>query len=344
MGPVQEAFEKALAARVGAPHAIAVSSGTAGLHLSLLALGVRPGDEVITTPLSFVASANAILHAGATPVFVDVEAESLNIDPSRIEHAITLRTRAILAVHLFGRPADMMAITAIAARHRLLVIEDACEALDARTEGRAAGTFGDTGVYAFYANKQITTAEGGMIVTGDPEVGRHLRAMRNQGRHGHEWLDHHLLGYNYRLSELHCALGLSQLGRLDVLNRAREQAARRYRDRLSACSELTLPAPAAPGMEPSWFVFVVRLPRRLARDGRDRLVDLLAAEGIECGRYFPLIPLQPYYRHRFGDCLGEFPVAGAQAERAIALPFFPGIEPRDIDRVCDALIAALDQL
>lgn len=337
MGPEVAAFEAALAAYTGAPYAAAVSSGTAGLHLALLALGIGPGDEVITTPLSFVASANVILHAGASPVFVDVDPHTLNLDPALIEAAITPRTRAILVVHLYGRPASMGPILELAARHGLRVVEDACEALGARSGGRCAGTLGDVGVYAFYANKQITTAEGGMVVGADPAIDRQIRALRNQGRDGSGWADQALLGYNCRLSELHAALGRVQLERIEALLARREAIARRYTQILADLPRLQLPAAEAPGTRISWFVYVIRLAPDLDRGHRDRILAGLQARGIGCAAYFPPIHLQPYYRTRLGYRAARLPHGEAAAERVLALPFFTAISDAQIETVCASL-------
>ena len=292
LGPVTEQFEAQVAASVSLPHAIAVSSGTAGLHLCIRALGIGEGDDVIVPSFTFIAAANALRYERALPVFVDIEASTLNVDPQRIEEAITPRTRAIMAVHTFGVPAEMSAILEIAARHGLVVIEDACEAIGAEYLGRKVGTMGQAGVFAFYPNKQITTGEGGMVVTADETLARRVRALRNQGRYEtDDWFQHSELGFNYRTSEINCALGLTQMGRLEEILRKRETVAGAYRQRLSRNPHLTLPSSVLIGSRVSWFVYVVRLPA--AR--RDAIMRGMLDAGIGCGRYFAPIHLQPSY-------------------------------------------------
>lgn len=350
LGPQLEAFEHAMAAYIGAPHAIGVSSGTAGLHLTLLANKIGPGDEVIVPSFTFIAVANAVQYTGAHPVFADIHPGSLNLDPSRVEAAITSRTRAIIAVHTFGRPADLLALLAIAQRHNLLLIEDACEAIGASIDGQPVGSFGDVAVFAFYPNKQITTGEGGMVLTRHADIARRIRALRNHGRYdspepGSEqvWLDHAELGFNYRLSEMQCALGLTQLARIEAVLARRESIARRYGELLSTHPRLHLPTLDVPGQRLSWFVYVVRLADECTRDDRDRILRTLAAEGIATGRYFPPIHLQPAYAgHAVGHTAALLPVTEAAAARTLALPFFNRITPEEMQRVAAALHAALD--
>jgi len=341
LGPRLEAFEAAAARCAGVGFAAAVNSGTSGLHLALVGLGVGPGDEVVTTPFSFVASTHAILHAGATPAFVDVAPDSLAIDPSRIEAAVTPRTRAILPVHVFGRPADMAAIGAVAAARRLAVIEDACEAIGAEQDGRRAGSLGDVGVFAFYPNKQVTTGEGGVVVSDRRELIERVRALGNQGRSESGWYEHGSVGWNYRLSELAAALGVVQLARLDEILARRQAVARAYGERLARHPRLELPTPDPPGTRTSWFVYSVRLRPPLGRADRDRVAAALAGRGIGCARYFAPIHLQPAYRARFGFSPGDFPVCESAADRCLALPFFNAITAAQIDRVGDALEALL---
>lgn len=344
LGPRLPEFEEAFAARVGSRHAVAVSSGTAGLHLAVRACGVTAGDEVVTTPFSFVASANAILYEGGVPVFVDVDDASLNIDPSRIEAAVTPRTRAILAVHVFGRPAAMDAILDVAGRRGLPVIEDACEALGAEVGGRAAGSLGRCGVFGFYPNKQITTGEGGMIVTDDRGVASLCRSLRNHGRDdGDPPMVHARLGYNYRLSELACALGTAQLHRLDAILGERASVAGRYHERLSGHRDLRLPEMAPAGARVSWFVYVVRLGRRWTGSDRDRIVAYMESRGIGCRPYFPALHLQPHLRALLGHARGAFPVAEEAADRTLALPFHGRLRDGEIDEVCGTLLEALAQ-
>jgi perosamine synthetase len=339
LGPKLDEFEQAVAGYTGAPFAVAVSSGTAGLHLCVRALGLEEGDEVITTPFSFIASANALLYERVTPVFVDVDPDSLNIDPRRIEAAITRRTRAVLVVHVFGRPAQMDEIMVIAKRHHLFVIEDACEAFGAEHQGRKVGAIGDAGVFAFYPNKQITTGEGGVIVTHDPQVEALAKVLRNQGRDpSADWLEHVELGYNYRLPEISCALGLEQLKRLDFILKERETVARRYGEKLAGHPNLILPPLDIPDGRISWFVYVVRLCDVLTQAHRDWIWRELTARGIGCARYFAPIHLQPIYTKLFGYKRGAFPLAEQAAQRTLALPFFNKLTENQISEVCGTLI------
>ena len=330
-----ETFERSLADYVGAAHAVAVSSGTAGLHLAVRAVGIDEGDAVITTPFSFVASANCVLYERATPIFVDIDPETLNIDPDLVEaKMISERTKAILPVHVFGRPCAMDRICEIADRFGVAIIEDACEALGAERHGRSAGTFGDLGVYAFYPNKQLTMGEGGVVVTDDPEHAALVKCLRNQGRvEGDSRLDHRHLGYNYRVNELSCALGLAQLERIDDLLEKRAQVAALYAERLADVEEVTVPT-APVRAKVSWFVYVVRLS-----DGidRERVISQLAADGVPSRTYFPPIHLQPYMRDRFGFQPGDFPVTEAVSARTLALPFYGGMAEQDVEYVCDSL-------
>ena len=343
LGPKLEEFEHAMAEYAGAEHAVGVSSGTAGLHLALVSLGIGPGDEVIVPSFTFVAVANAVRYVGAVPVFADIEAESLNLDPSRVEAAITPRTRALIAVHTFGRPADMAALGQIARRHGLCLIEDACEALGAEIGGQRVGTFGDAAVFAFYPNKQITTGEGGMVVTQDADVARRVRALRNHGRSGEAWLEHAEVGYNYRLSEMQCALGIVQLRRIEEILARREAVARRYCALLDGNPAVRLPALNVPGVRLSWFVFVVQV------EERDRVAERMKEKGIATGRYFLPIHLQPAYaprrtqRARSGDSQefaigpGGLAVTERVGARTLALPFFNRITEEQIGRVAEAL-------
>jgi len=339
LGPQLESFERAFAEYTGTAHAVAVSSGTAGLHLAVRALGIGEGDEVIVPSFSFIAVANAVRYERATPVFADIDAESLNLSPAAIERVITPKTRAILVVHTFGRPAEMAAMLDIARRHNLAVIEDACEAIGAEYDGRRTGSFGDVAVFAFYPNKQITTGEGGMVVTSKPELAARMRALRNQGRRdGSEWLQHAELGYNYRLSEINCALGRAQLKRIDEILARREQVARLYTKHLGSIDGLFLPALEAPPSRISWFVYVVRLEVSFAPDARDRIIAGLTAAGIGCGRYFAPIHMQPCYS-AWKDA--KLPVTEAVAGRTIALPFFNQMTENEVAYVSDELRAAL---
>lgn len=345
LGPKLEEFESAVAEYAGTPHALAVSSGTAGLHLCVRALGLKEGDEVITTPFSFAASANALLYERVTPVFVDIDPNSLNLDPQRIEAAITAKTRAVLVVHVFGRPAAMDEIMALANHYGLLVIEDACEALGAEYRGRKVGAIGDAGVFAFYPNKQITTGEGGIVVTGRREVADDLRMLCNQGRDpAAGWFDQVKLGYNYRLPEISCALGLGQLQRLPSILTQRELVARRYDEKLRKQSGLILPKLEVPHGKMSWFVYVVRLSDQFTQAQRDRIWQELQAEGIGCARYFAPIHLQPLYAKLFGSQPGDFPLTEQAAERALALPFFNKLTEQQTAEVCETLVQLVNEL
>ncbi len=339
LGPKLEEFEHSIATYIGVPHAVAVSSGTAGLHLCLLALGIGAGDAVLLPSFTFIAAANAIRFVGATPVFVDIDPVTLNIDPEKIAAAITPRTRAILVVHTFGVPAEMEPILALARKHNLLVVEDACEALGAEYAGQRVGSFGDASVFAFYPNKQITTGEGGMIVTRDAQLAARLRALRNQGRSGGDWFDHQELGYNYRLSELACALGIAQMQRLDAILAQRERVARSYDEALREQAHWLLPPLNLPTRRVSWFVYVLRLHAEFSQRDRDALLVAMARRGIACGRYFAPIHQQPCYaewRH-----LQSLPVTEFQAARTLALPFFTNLAQVQIDAVASALRTTL---
>jgi perosamine synthetase len=346
LGPKLPEFERAMARYTGVKHAVAVNSGTSALHLIVRALGIGDGDEVITTPFSFIASANCILMERARPVFVDIDPDSYNLDPSNIEAAITPRTKAILAVDVFGRCAAWDQIEAIAERHNLAVIEDSCEAIGAEYRGKRAGSFGAAGCFAFYPNKQMTTGEGGMIVTDRDDIASLCRSMRNQGRDEDQgWLEHARLGFNYRLSDLHCALGLAQLSRLEELLQGRASGAKLYREALQGINGLVLPTEPVEGRM-SWFVYVVRLASRFSREDRDRILRGLKSNGIGCNNYFSPIHLQPFYAKTFGYGLGSFPVAEHVSDRTIALPFFSALTGDQVAQVSERLakyIGLVDQ-
>lgn len=332
LGPLLGEFERAFAARLDAGHASAVSSGTAGLHLALRAVGVTDGDEVVTSPFSFVASANAVLYERARPVFADIDPVTLNLDPDAAAAAITHRTRALLPVHIFGYPADLPAFEALG----LPIVEDACEALGAvHGDGTAVGARGHPAVFGFYPNKQLTTGEGGMVCVGDAAIKERIDSERNQGRAPDMgWLDHDRLGFNYRLSDIACALGLAQLQRLDQLLGARARVAGLYRASLAEVAGLQLPCEDSAGNGRGWFVFVVQLPRGVDRDAT---VRALAERGIPSKPYMPAIHLMSFYRERFGHREGEFPVCEDVASRSIALPFFPAMSEGQIARVVEAV-------
>jgi perosamine synthetase len=343
LGPMLPKFESAFAKKIGVEFAIAVNSGTSGLHLAVRALEIGEGDSVITTPFSFVASSNCLLFERARPIFVDINPSTYNLDPDQIELAILqakkkgCRLKGILPVHVFGRPCRMYEIDQIAAQHALPVIEDACEALGAKCGVKNAGTFGQVAVFAFYPNKQMTTGEGGMIVTNNSKVAKLCRSMRNQGR-GEDggWLAHERLGYNYRLSDINCALGLAQLERLDEILQKRDQVAEEYHKKLSELEEIHIPE-SAEGTVVSWFVYVIRLSEKYSREDRDRILAGLKAKKIGCNNYFTPIHLQPFYRAMFGFKEGDFPVTEAVAARTIALPFYNNLTSEQISWVVSSL-------
>ncbi len=336
LGPRLSAFEEAFAARLGARHAAAVSSGTAGLHLALRAVGIEEGEEVITSPFSFVASANVILYERARPVFVDIDPVTLNLDPAAAAAAVGERTAALLPVHIFGYPADVPALEELG----LPIVEDACEALGAvHADGVAVGARGHPAVFGFYANKQLTTGEGGMVTVGDGAIKERIDSERNQGRAPDMgWLDHDRLGFNYRLSDLACALGLAQLERLDAMLAGRARVADLYRQALSGVEGLELPCLDTGGNVRGWFVWVVQLPHGVARE---ETMGALAERGIQSKPYLPAIHLMSFYRERLGHREGEFPVCEAVAARSLALPFFPEMSEGQVARVAEAVRAVL---
>jgi perosamine synthetase len=333
LGPRVPAFEQAFAARLGATHASALSSGTAALHLALRAVGVSEGDEVVTSPFSFVASANAVLYERATPVFADIDPVTLNVDPDAAAAAITGRTTALLPVHIFGYPADVPALEA----HGLPIVEDACEALGAvHADGTAVGARGHPAAFAFYANKQLTTGEGGMLTMGSAEHKERVDSERNQGRAPDMgWLDHDRLGFNYRLDDIACAIGLVQLERLDGMLADRARVASWYGEALEE-TDVTLPCADAGGDRRGWFVYVVQLPHGVDRDSA---IVALRERGVQSKPYLPAIHLMSFYRERFGHREGEFPVCEDVAARSVALPFFPQMTEAQVARVAEALTA-----
>ncbi len=331
LGPRVPAFEQAFAARLGATHASAVSSGTAALHLAVRAVGVSEGDEVVTSPFSFVASANSIVFERATPVFADIDPVTLNLDPDAAAAAITGRTTALLPVHIFGYPADIPAFE----RHGLPIVEDACEALGAvHADGTAVGARGNPATFAFYANKQLTTGEGGMLTMGSAEHKERVDSERNQGRAPNmDWLDHDRLGFNYRLTDIACALGLAQLERLDGMLAGRARVASWYREALAG-TEVTLPCDDSGGNVRGWFVYVVQLPHGI---DRDTTIGALRELGVQSKPYLPAIHLMSFYRERFGHREGEFPICEDVAARSVALPFFPEMTEGQVARVAEAV-------
>jgi perosamine synthetase len=339
LGPIGERFEREFAAWLGVEDAVMVSSGTAALHLGVRALGWDEGDEVVTSPFSFVASANCLLYEGARPVFADVDPETLDLDPAAAADAAGEKTVGLLPVHIFGYPAAMPELEALAERHGLGILEDACEALGAvDSEGRKVGARGNLATFAFYANKQMTTGEGGMIVPRDGGDGARLRSERNQGRAiDMGWLDHDRLGFNYRLSDLAAALGVAQVEKLDSLLERRAAVARMYEERLAGIEGLQTPIPGRGAEVRSWFVYTVRLPEGVDRDA---IVARLAERGVASKAYLPCIHLFPHLRE-LGYREGQFPVAEAASAASLALPFFPALGEAQVDRVCQELAAAL---
>lgn len=351
LGPKLEQFERDFSGWLGGDvYAVAVSSGTAALHLGVRAQGWSDGDEVITSPLSFIASTNCLLYEGATPVFCDIDPVTLNLDPEPVSAAVGERTAGILPVHIFGYPADIPAFSKIASDHDLGMLEDACQALGAiDRQGRKVGRTGNISTFAFYANKQMTTGEGGMLVTPDREVAEAVHSECNQGRATDmSRIDHDRIGFNYRLSDLHAAIGIAQLERLGEMLNARDNVAALYRERLTQLGgepagehddhDIVLPCENTGDERRSWFVFVIQLP-----DGTDRgaVIEALASNGIASKAYLPCIHLMPPYRERFGFAEGQFPVAERVAARSLALPFFTSMTESQVDRVCTALGEAL---
>jgi perosamine synthetase len=338
LGPTGPRFERLLAETVGAPHCAAVSSGTAGLHLCTRLAGVGPGDEVVTSPYSFVASANCAIYEGATPVFADVDARTFNLDPAAVEAAVTPRTKAVVAVDIFGYPCELDELTAVCERHGLVLIEDACEALGARYRGRTLGSHGHPAVFAFYPNKQMTTGEGGAVTTASEAEHELLVSLRNQGRlETSSWLQHGRLGFNYRLDDLSAALGIGQLEKLERILAARREVAARYAEVLAGL-DVELPAADDANHVRSWFVYVVALPRGVDRDA---LIGRMGELSIDCAPYLPSIHLQPYMRERFGFREGLCPVSEDASARTMAIPFHARLDPEDQERVAEALRTCL---
>jgi perosamine synthetase len=341
LGPFLSDFEHAFANYIGTDHAIGVANGTAGLHLCIRAAGIADGDEVITTPFSFVASANCMLYERATPIFVDIDETSMNMNPELVRQAVTPRTRAILPVHVFGQPCAMDELSTVCRSQDLLLIEDACEAVGAEYRGRKVGTFGKAAVFAFYPNKQMTMGEGAVITTDDPDWAALLRSLRNQGRNElSTWLSHDRLGYNYRLDELSAALGLSQLRRIETLLARRQAVAARYRELLCGIPGISVMSEVPSTSRLSWFVFIIRLQPTISRD---RLIAHLEKSGIPSRVYFTPIHLQLFYRERFGFREGDFPVTERVAASTLALPFHGNLSNGDMERVAESLRSAIVQ-
>jgi len=365
MGPYIAEFEKHFAEYIGSRYAIAITNGTAGLHLCIIAAGVEKGDLVITTPFSFVSSANVILYEKGIPIFIDIDPKTGNINPTLVAEAVEnikrggkrakpwlppalrhARTglgtlRAILPVHVFGQPADLDPIISLAQQFGIFIIEDACEAIGAEYKGRKAGSWGDAGVFAFYPNKQMTTGEGGIIVTNREEWNVLFRSLRNQGRDVHDaWLSHTRLGYNYRLDEMRAALGLAQLGRIKELLAKREHVAQRYNYRLKEVKGVETPYISPNVTNMSWFVYVIRLAPEFDRNA---VMARLIESGVPCRPYFPPIHLQDFYRRRFGYREGDFPVTEALAKSTLALPFSSVMTEDQVDYVCEKLNQILEE-
>jgi perosamine synthetase len=339
LGPMIDRFEDAFAEKLGVPYAAAVSSGTAGLHLLCISAGIGPGDEVITSPYSFAASANCFIYEGGDPVFADIDARTLNLRPDAVRDAITPRTKAIVAVDIYGYPCELDELRAIADEHGLALIQDSCEALGARYKGRVLGTHGPSAVFAFYPNKQMTTGEGGIVTTHSEAEWRLLRSLRNQGRgDSGGWLEHVRLGYNYRLDDVSAAIGFGQVEKLDEILPRRAAVARVYNELLAGMEGVELPLADDADHVRSWFVYVVALPDNATRE---RVISHFEREGIGFNRYLPSIHLQPYMRERYGFREGLCPVAEDLSSRTLALPFFTALERDAQERVADVLAAAL---
>lgn len=344
LGPKLLEFEAAFAERIGRRYAVATNSGTSALQLCLLALGIGADDEVITTPFTFIATSNVILMVGAKPVFVDIDPVTYNIKSNSIAERITSKTKAVMPVEVFGNPAGIDQVYELALEHNLVCVEDSCEALGSEINGRKVGTLGHASTFAFYPNKQMTTGEGGILLTDDEKVAILCRSLRNQGRDpGAGWLDHARLGYNYRMSEINCALGSTQLKRLDSFIAKRAQVVQWYRRHLGDDSRVVLPNEPT-NCRMSWFVFVIRLQDEFAVHQRDHILDELQKQGIGCSNYFSPIHLQQFMVDRFGYKVGDFPVTEHIAQRTIALPFYNNLTEQEVATVATTLKQTLNKL
>jgi perosamine synthetase len=344
LGPKLPEFESAFAKYIGRKHAIAVNSGTSGLFLCVSALNIAPGDEVITTPFTFIASSNAIMMVGAKPVFIDIDPTNLNIDPAQIESKITNKTKAILPVEVFANPAGFDKTCEIAQKHGLPVIEDSCESLGSTLNGKKVGAFGALSIFAFYPNKQITTGEGGIILTDDDNLADMCVSLRNQGRgKAGTWLTHERLGYNFRLSDINCALGIVQLSRIDEIKAKRRQVAAWYQQMLADDERLIVPV-EQDGCEISWFVFVVRLADKFTLEQRNGILQAMRDQGIQVSNYFPPVHLQPFMVEQFGYSEGDFPVTESVCKSTIALPFYNNLSKDEAAVVCKTLKGAIDSI
>jgi perosamine synthetase len=344
LGPKVQEFEAAFCHYTGQKYAVAVNSGTSGLFLCYEAMGIGEGDEVITTPFTFIATSNSIMTSRAKPVFVDIDPVSLNIDPANIEKAITPKTKAISPVEVFGNPAGMDKICAVARKHNLRIVEDSCEGLGSTLDGKKVGTFGDVGVIGLYPNKQMTTGEGGMILTDNEDLAEMCASLRNQGRgRGAGWLAHERLGYNFRMCDINCALGIVQLSRIEEFVEKRRAVARMYQQLLAGDDRIVVPQEPK-GSRMSWFVFVVRLNAGYVQAQRDILLKKMIERGIQVSNYFPPVHLQPFMVKQFGFKKGDFPVTESVCERTIALPFHNNLSADEVKLVCKELKACLDSL
>ena len=343
LGPKVPEFEAAFAKYVGTNYAVAVNSGTSALFLCMLAAGIGEGDEVITTPFTFIATANTIMMAGARPVFVDIDADTLNMAPAKIEAAITKKTKAILPVEVFGNPADFDKICQIAEKHKLAVIEDSCEALGSALNGKKVGTFGKMSTFAFYPNKQITTGEGGMILTDEEKLADICISLRNQGRaKGSTWLSHERLGYNYRMSDINCALGIVQLSRIEEMKAKRKQVAAWYQEMLADDDRLIVPT-EPDGCDINWFVFVVRLARQFTLSQRDAVIDAMRKRDIQVKNYFPPVLQQPFMADKYAYNKDDFPITESVCRATISLPFYNNLSKDHVRIVCETLKEILDK-
>ncbi|MFA6096776.1 MAG: DegT/DnrJ/EryC1/StrS aminotransferase family protein [Candidatus Paceibacterota bacterium] len=338
LGPKLTEFEEKFSRYIGTKYAVAVNSGTSGLHLIVRALGIGREDEVITSPFSFIASANCILFENAKPVFVDIDPDTLNIDAGKIEKAITDRTKAIVAVDILGHPLDWDRVTKVARKNKLKIIEDSCEAFGAEYRGRKCGTFGEASVFAFYPNKQMTTGEGGMILTDSREIKDLCSSMANQGRkvENGKWLEHVRLGYNYRMCDINAALGIAQLSRINDMFKKRDRVAKLYDKYLGGVDGVSVPY-VAPWAKISWFVYVIRLSGKYVRKDRDRIMEKLKDAGIQCSNYFQCIHLQPFYKDLYGYKRGDFPIAENISDHTVALPFYNNLSEDKIKYVVKSL-------
>lgn len=338
LGPKLKEFEEKIAAYAGTEYAVACNSGTSALHMLVKALGIKEGDEVITTPFSFISSSNCMLYERARPVFVDIDEHTYNMDTSQIEAKITSRTKAILPVHVFGQPANMDEIKRIALKHDLAIIEDSCEAIGSEWKGNKAGHMSDAGVFAFYPNKQMTTGEGGIVVTNNEMISKLCYSLRNQGRGiESQWLNHVRLGYNYRMSDISAALGIAQLERIEEIIARRQEVADRYMERLKDMEGIILPT-IDERVKMSWFVFVIRFEPWISRD---KVLETLLERGIACRPYFTAIHLQPFYKEMFGYKEGDFPMTERVASGTLAIPFFNKITEEQIETVVEEIKRAI---